>query len=154
MTIYTADTCHILDPCYSFQTEGQIQVIYSQQQMCDFTLLFSLMRKAIQERAFIRRESPSVVSLPTCHKNIVYTLLEVLMSLRTLISFQFINQNEVPNTKLGSKARVQTFSSHLQAEANDVSNMRDDDGHFTLHELIKYLHGLTGLFLCRHRQIQ
>lgn len=26
--------------------------------------------------------------------------------------------------------------------------MRDDDGHLTLHKLIKHLHGLTGLVLC------
>lgn len=55
---------------------------------------------------------------------------------------------------MGSKVRSQTISSHLQAEADNVGNMRDDDGHFALHELIKDLHGLAGLVLCRHREPQ
>lgn len=38
-------------------------------------------------------------------------------------------------------------SSHLQAKADDVGNMRDDDGHLTLYEFVKHLHCLTGLVL-------
>lgn len=32
--------------------------------------------------------------------------------------------------------------------------MRDNDGNLTFHKLIKHLHGLTGLVLCRHNTIQ
>lgn len=50
-------------------------------------------------------------------------------------------------------------SSHLQTKADDVSNMRDDDGHFTFYELIKHLHCLTGLVLfkresCKHNILE
>lgn len=38
-------------------------------------------------------------------------------------------------------------SAHLQAKTDDVSNMRDDDGHLTLYEFVKDLHCLTGLVL-------
>lgn len=38
-------------------------------------------------------------------------------------------------------------SSHLQTKADDVSNMGDDDGHFTFYEFVKHLHCLTGLVL-------
>lgn len=38
-------------------------------------------------------------------------------------------------------------SSHLQAKADDVGNMRDDDGHLALYEFVKHLHCLTGLVL-------
>lgn len=37
--------------------------------------------------------------------------------------------------------------SHLQAEADDVGNMGDDDGHLALDELVEHLHGLAGVVL-------
>lgn len=54
---------------------------------------------------------------------------------------------DIPNTILRIKTRIQTFRPNLQAEADNVGNMWDNDGHFTLHQLIKHLHGLTGLVL-------
>lgn len=47
--------------------------------------------------------------------------------------------------------RVQTCGSHLQEEADDFRDVGDDDGHLALHELVKHLHGLAGLFLYRQR---
>lgn len=40
---------------------------------------------------------------------------------------------------------------YLQAEVDDVGNVRSDDGHFDLHELNKNLHGFRGLVLHTHR---
>lgn len=38
---------------------------------------------------------------------------------------------------------------HLQAEADDVGNVRDDDGHLAIDELVKHLHCLAGVVLCK-----
>lgn len=62
-----------------------------------------------------------------------------LVSLKKWIKFRISN-------------RIHTIRSYLQEEADNVSNMWDDNGHLTLHELIKHLHGLTGLVLWRERQ--
>lgn len=49
-----------------------------------------------------------------------------------------INQNEVVEFRRWT---------YLQAEADYVSDMGDDDGHLTLYELIEHLHSLTGMVL-------
>ncbi len=77
--------------------------------MGDFTLLFSLMRKAIQESAFTRRESLSAVSLPTWHWYWTY-VVRILMydpsntQIANIIC-QFRNENEIQYTKVKTEFR-------------------------------------------------
>lgn len=39
--------------------------------------------------------------------------------------------------------------SHLQAEADNVGDMGDDDGHLALDEFVKHFHCLAGVVLCK-----
>lgn len=100
----------------------------------DFTLLFSFIRKAIHDRAFTRRELLIERSVPTWEKHWYWTNVEIChrcqKKMRTFI----------------------TLGSHLQAEAGNVTNVRAQDGHLALHELIQHLHRLAGLVLCRDEQ--
>lgn len=56
-----------------------------------------------------------------------------------------INQNEVVEFR---------HWTYLQAEADYVSDMGDDDGHLTLYELIEHLHSLAGMVLYIQRKTQ